>query len=501
MNRKLQAIAALFAAFLLPLSLSGCDRELKERIVDDKYDNYYEIFVYSFCDSDGNGVGDLNGVTEKLSYVRDMGYTGIWLMPISPSPSYHKYDVTDYMAIDPLYGDMEAFEALVESAHELDIKVMIDLVVNHTSSQHPWFQQALSAAKQGRTDDPYYSYYHFSTTPQAGYAQSGDVYYEARFYDGMPDLNLDSEAVRGEISDILRFWLDKGVDGFRLDACTSYYTGDNEKSAAFAGWLQAEAEKYEPDCYIVGEVWSNSAVIETFYRGGADSFFYFPASQASGYVNQTLISSTPADYFFSALEEMAKVSAEGIAVPFLGNHDTGRIAGVVGRKEDRVKFAYGLAGMLSGNLFTYYGDEIGMVGAATDPDKRIGMLWDNDQEFRIYPPGTTTREYEFDGVRQQQEDEGSILNYYKKCNLLRNAFPSIMRGETERIPYDAEDILIMKKTWQGESVCIVINFSQEERAVARNWEGKLKAFLTVEGEVQKSGDELRMPGYSIAVMA
>ena len=119
----------------------------------------------------------------------------------------------------------------------------------------------------------------------------------------------------------------------------------------------------------------------------------------------------------------------------------------------------------------------------------------------LFAPGTTTREYEFDGVRQQQEDEGSILNYYKKCNLLRNAFPSIMRGETERIPYDAEDVLIMKKTWQGESVCIVINFSQEERAVARNWEGKLKAFLTVEGEVQKSGDELRMPGYSIAVMA
>ena len=156
MNRKLQAIAALFAACLLPLSLSGCDRELKERIIDDKYDNYYEIFVYSFSDSDGNGVGDLNGVTEKLSYVRDMGYTGIWLMPISPSPSYHKYDVTDYMAIDPLYGDMEAFETLVESAHELDIKVMIDLVVNHTSSQHPWFHQALSAAKQGMTDDPYY---------------------------------------------------------------------------------------------------------------------------------------------------------------------------------------------------------------------------------------------------------------------------------------------------------------------------------------------------------
>lgn len=502
MKRAIRCISAVMLTGAFLLSAAGCGaRELTENIVDDKYDNYYEVFVYSFCDSDGNGVGDFNGVTQKLSYIRDLGYTAIWLMPICVSPSYHKYDVTDYQAVDPLYGTMEDFETLVDAAHEMDIRLIIDLVVNHTSDQHPWFEQAALAAQLGRTDDPYYDYYNFSDQPLAGYAQRGSVYYEARFYSGMPDLNLDSNAVRGEISDIMRFWLEKGVDGFRLDACTSYYTGDNQKSAAFAGWLQSEAEKYNPDCYIVGEVWSNRAVIQEFYGGGADSFFYFPMSQASGSINQTLLSATPADYYFSAMEEMDATAGDSIAAPFLGNHDTGRIAGVVGRKEERVKFAYGLAGMLSGNLFTYYGDEIGMVGSATDPDKRIGMLWDNDQEFIIYPPGTTTREYEFDGVKQQLEDEGSILNYYKRCNLIRNAFPPIMRGESSRIPYEAEDVLIFSKTWNEERVFIAINFSQEERTVTRAWEGELAAALTVDGEIELRGEDLRMPGYSIAIIS
>ena len=131
--------------------------------------------MYSFCDSDGNGVGDFNGVTQKLSYIRDLGYTAIWLMPICVSPSYHKYDVTDYQAVDPLYGTMEDFETLVDAAHETDIRLIIDLVVNHTSDQHPWFEQAVLAAQLGRTDDPYYDYYNFSDQPLAGYAQRGSV--------------------------------------------------------------------------------------------------------------------------------------------------------------------------------------------------------------------------------------------------------------------------------------------------------------------------------------
>lgn len=502
MKKKIVIFSVLLTVCMFLCVAAGCDSrfELSENIIDDKYDNFYEIFVYSFFDSDGNGVGDLNGVTEKLDYIRGMGYTALWLMPISPSPSYHKYDVTDYKAVDPLYGSMSDFEDLVAAAHGKGIKVIIDLVVNHTSDQHPWFRAALTAAIKGDTSDPYYEYYNFSDQPLSGYAQIGNVYYEARFNSGMPDLNLDSQAVREEISSVIGFWIDKGADGFRLDACTSYYTGNNEKSAAFAGWLQSEAEKYDPDCYIVGEVWSTSSVIEEFYGGGADSFFYFPMSQASGFINQTLLSAEPADFYFNALSEMASVSEKGIAVPFLGNHDTGRIAGVVGRKEDRIKFAYGLSAMLSGNLFTYYGDEIGMVGSKTDPDKRIGMLWDTDQKNTICPPGTTVCEYEFDGVKQQSEDENSILNYYKRCNMIRNAFPCIMRGETERIRYDSSDVLVLRKTWQDETIIIIINFSQEDRSVNIGQKLQPAALLTVKGEIGIRNEEVSMPGYSIAVM-
>ena len=142
-----------------------------------------------------------------------------------------------------------------------------------------------------------------------------------------------------------------------------------------------------------------------------------------------------------------------------------------------------------------------MVGAATDPDKRIGMLWDTEQEFKSYPPGTTTREYEFDGVLQQQADESSILNYYKQCNLIRNAFPSIMRGVPSRIEYDEPDVLLLSKKWNDETVYIVINFAQEEQIVEYEWPCGLAASLTIDGEVQESSGALRMPGYSIAVMA
>ena len=176
--------------------------------------NWYEIFVRSFADSDGDGLGDLNGVREKLPYLTDLGFTGIWLMPIMPSPSYHKYDVTDYQAIDPEYGTLDDFRALIETAHEIGIRVILDLPVNHTSVLHPWFQAAVEALREGRSDDPYIEYYHFSRERSSAFVllEGTDWYYEEQFSGGgMPDLNLDNPAVRHEIKDILSFWLNEIV--------------------------------------------------------------------------------------------------------------------------------------------------------------------------------------------------------------------------------------------------------------------------------------------------
>ena len=164
---------------------SGCwpfgDKEPEEvqlNIIDDKYRNWYEIFVYSFYDTNNDGIGDLKGVTAKLDYIKEMGFNGIWLMPIHPSPTYHKYDVTDYYAIDPDYGTLEDFKELVDEAHKRGIRVIMDLVVNHSSDSHPWFKEACAYIRQnGRPGGKYGDYYTFKTDGQGAYHSVSGIFW------------------------------------------------------------------------------------------------------------------------------------------------------------------------------------------------------------------------------------------------------------------------------------------------------------------------------------
>ena len=192
---------------------------------DDNYRTFYEIFVYSFCDSNGDGIGDLQGVISKLDYLQELGIRGIWFMPIHPSQSYHKYDVRDYYDIDPQYGTLADFEQLMAECQKRDIHVITDLVLNHTGDDHEWFLTAcdyLRSLPAGAEPDPaeckYVDYYYFSREAQGKYhAISGsDWYYEGQFSPDMPDLDLANENVRADIKDIMQFWFDKGVSGFRL---------------------------------------------------------------------------------------------------------------------------------------------------------------------------------------------------------------------------------------------------------------------------------------------
>lgn len=468
-----RVLPALLAAILL-LACGGCrqggngpgDSLPEENIPDDNVRNWYEIFVYSYADSDGDRIGDLQGAAGKLEYIRDMGFTGIWLMPVMPSPSYHKYDVTDYCAIDPSYGTLEDFRAFLEKAHGLGIKVILDLVLNHTSNQHPWFQDAKSGA-----DAAYRDYYNFRDTPGEGYQQIGSSYYECRFVNTMPDLNLDSEAVRAEIVSVMEFWLDMGVDGFRLDAVTSYYTGDSAENIAFLSWLNDEAKKLDPECYLVGECWADESTIASYYASGVDSFFYFPMSTGNGKGEIANILGEETPDRGSAYGELTahleeRFGTDALMAPFLDNHDTDRIANAVGIYSlPRLKAAYGMLAMMRGGSYVYYGGEIGMIGRGNDPNKRIGMYWTTLPEVTACPPGTTEARYPLGSVTEQQEDPNSLLRYVRRAMNLRNAYPEIARGTTALLPVEDTDLWVMERTWNGSSVTIVLNLSGADKEI------------------------------------
>ncbi|MBR0384995.1 MAG: hypothetical protein IJI05_00435, partial [Erysipelotrichaceae bacterium] len=429
----MKKLTLLLAVLMLLASLAGCGKKEEPiEIVDDNYRNVCEIFVASYYDSDGDGSGDLKGVTGKLDYLADMGYTGIWMMPIHPSPSYHKYDVLDYYDIDPAYGNLDDFRQLVEEAHKRNINIIIDLVVNHSSNHHPWFIEAVKAQKEG-TDSPYKDWYNFSWEPRYGYASAGDgLYYEARFVDSMPDLNLDNESLKAELVKIMKYWLDMGVDGFRLDAVTSYYTDSQPKCIHFLSWLNEQAKAIKEDCYLVGECWSSDTVISAYYESGLDSFFLFSLSQAEGSIVSTIRTANSTAVYRKVLQNVIRYAKGHIPAVFLDNHDMGRITSAIGRTQpEKTKFVYGMAGMLNGTLFSYYGTEIGMIGSKRDENYRIAMLWDSDSTTGMCknPPNATQSEYCYPGVKQQLKDENSILNYHKQINRLRNRYPEIPRGE------------------------------------------------------------------------
>lgn len=490
MKNIVKALSLLLIALTLLSSLAACngnqsattDRgepEVVLNVIDDKYRNWYEIYVGSFWDTNNDGIGDLRGVTAKLDYIKEMGFNGIWLMPIHPSPTYHKYDVNDYYSIDPDFGTLEDLDNLIAEAHKRDIRVILDLVVNHTSTSNPWFKEACEyIRKNGEPGGKYGDFYNFQTRKDTNYepVSGTKYYYEARFWSGMPDLNLDSESVRAEISDIMKYWLiDHNVDGFRLDAVTSYYTGNIDKNVEFLSWLNTEAKSFKSDAYIVGEAWVNSdSMINQYYQSGCDSFFLFTGAQGAGTI-ASLVKQSNGASLGNLMMKLQSTYTTGILAPFLGNHDTMR-PGSFMPGEERVKLAGGVLAMMNGGCFVYYGEEIGMIskgGNSSDPAKRIAMKWQKKNIYEgccfISPENTPVDEtsYLYPSVEEQMQDENSILNYYKRAMQLRNMFPAIARGTVENFsPEGNPYICVITKTYGDEKITIVYNLDEWEQSVA-----------------------------------
>lgn len=500
------------------------DYEQELDILDDNYRNFYEIFVYSFYDSDGDGIGDLNGVTQKLDYIKDLGFNGIWLMPVMPSTTYHKYDVTDYCSIDQEYGTIEDFENLVEACHEREINVVIDFVINHSSSKHPWFVEAcdyLRALPEDEDPDfdecPYADYYHFDREQVSGtyYPVSGtDWYYEGSFWSEMPDLNLANESLREELEEISAFWIEKGVDGFRMDAALHFEENDVDFNTETLDWLYSYCTELNPDFYMVSEVWANKATIADYYASGTPSMFNFDTADAEGKIIKAARGTYKAANFVENMvgyqTDYAKENPDYIDAPFIANHDMGRVANGLAKDADDMKMACGLLMMMNGSPFVYYGEEIGMSSSGKkDENKRLPMVWsDTDPTGMTKGPVDADKDIvqAFAGVEQQQKDPYSILNYYKRAVRLRNENPEIARGEIEIVTELTEgNQAAITKTYEGSTIGIVYNTSDEvltvELAKTALEEMAIRGYLTLNGEVVAlEGGALSMPAQSVCIL-
>ena len=496
---------------------------LEPEIRDDAYRTTYQIFVYSFCDSNGDGIGDLNGIRSKLDYIRDLGFDEIWLTPVHPSPTYHKYDVTDYFGIDPEFGSLEDYDLLLQECHERGIRVLMDLVVNHTAYAHEWFQKAADYLHELPEDwepdssyCPYFDYYQFSREPKDGYAPLQDTnwYYEARFWSGMPDLNLDSPVVREEIQKIASFWFERGVDGFRLDAVTSYHTGDPEANVGFMKWFCQTCRSLKPDCYIVGEAWTDRNAIAKLYESGIDSLFDFPFAGNEGIIRNTVVHSVKASDYVNAMvsldEQYRSSNPNYIDAPFYTNHDMARSAGYYALDEGpETKMAYALSLLMSGNSFVYYGEEIGMKGSGKDENKRAPMYWSDspdDSDLCAGPPDMDEVKMKFQSVADQMTDDLSILNWFREVIAVRNAFPVIARGRVEATNISTDTVAAFYKVSPDErNVLIIINLGDEEVSCDLSSEAdgySMVAVLNTSEEwITLEEKTLMLPGHSIAVFA
>lgn len=499
MHKGRKIIICLLALFLC----IGCSSKVKEK----KGNVYYEIFVASFNDSNGDGYGDLKGVEEKLDYLDDLGVSGLWLMPIMPSPTYHKYDVTDYMAIDPLYGTMEDFESLVEAANEKNIDIIIDLVLNHSSSQHPWFIEAKKNLREDTCDkeNSYCDYYVVSEEKLPNYytVLGTNLFYEAVFWSEMPDLNLDSENVRKEIEEIVDFWMSKGIKGFRLDAILHLYGSNTEKNVEFLTWLNDLVKSYREDAYIVGEAWTTKNVVAEYYESGI-SCFDFSLAQAEGAIIKTIRNGNGNSLAQSVglYEDMiTSYNKDAVNSVFLSNHDQGRSAAYFFNSMEQTKFMANVYLLLPGTPFVYYGEEIGMLGSGKDENKRLGFVWDSeDSSKNCYSPSGAdyTKKIE-SGLEQQSKDKESLYNHYKNVIELRNQHSSLASGNVMYVDSGNDAIYMIVTENEEERILTVHNFSDEEVSVEVSEFSKISGSIAKE-KVKLENGRLVLPGYSSAVL-
>lgn len=473
----------------------------------------YQIYPRSFADTDGDGVGDLAGIAGRLGYLRDLGVDAIWISPFYPSPMVDfGYDVTDHTGVDPVFGDVADAERLIGEAHRLGLRVLLDFVPNHTSDRHPWFEAARSSRSDPRRD----WYLWADPGPDGGPPNNwrsmfggpawtldrhtGQFYYHA-YLAAQPDLNWRNPAVRRAQHDVLRCWLDRGVDGFRLDACRQLvkddrlrdnppnpayhpalppydallpvYTTDRPEVLDVLAGMRAVVQERRPDGVLLAEMYLPVERLAHYHRG-----VHLPS-------NMHLIS---VPYLAEDIGDLidryeAALPADGWPNWVLGNHDRSRIATRVGAAQARVAAVLLLT--LRGTPIVYYGDEIGMtdvpvpdesardplarqvpgIGVGRDPE-RAPMRWTGDVHCGFCPPDVAPwlpipDDQRAVNVATQDGDPDSMLTLYRSLLALRRAEPDLATGSYTQVL--AEDEVLAYR--RGERLLVALNLGERQRSV------------------------------------
>jgi glycosidase len=436
---------------------------------------FYEVFVRSFQDSDGDGIGDLRGLIDRLDYLNDgdpgttedLGITGIWLMPVFESPSYHGYDVTDYRRIEPDYGTMEDFREFLDAAHERGIAVIIDLVLNHTSRRHPWFAESYAG-------DPEFADWYIWAEEDPGWLGPsgqqvwhpvGERWYYGLFWEGMPDLNLTETAVTEELHDIAEFWLeDVGVDGFRIDAAKHLIESGTrqEHTAETLAWLEgfrAAVEAVDAEALVLGEVWSPAVLAGAYVPEALDITFDFDLAEGILLALEAGNSSP----IVAAIERAREHYPPSQFASFLSNHDQTR---VMSRLFTEEKAAVAATLLLTGPgvPFVYYGEELGMQGRKPDPMLRTPMAWTPEAPGVGFTQGEPWQlpqaGYEAANVASESDDPEALLNTYKDLIVLRDQHPALRYGDLLPVETGTSLVYAFLRSIGDDHVLVVVNLSR-----------------------------------------
>jgi maltose alpha-D-glucosyltransferase / alpha-amylase len=481
----------------------------------------YELYVRAFRDTNGDGHGDLRGVIERLDYLRDLGVDVIWLLPLSPSPLRDDgYDVSDFTSIHPQYGTLEDFRTLVREAHARGLKVITDLVLNHTSSDHPWFQ-ASRRREEGKddwyvwSDDPerYAGTRVIFTDSEASNWSFDEVrgqYYWHRFFHHQPDLNYDHPEVRDEMKRVIRFWLELGIDGFRLDAIPYLFEREgtnNENIAethAFLKEVRRLVDELRPAAFLLGEVnqWPEDTL--PYFGDGTDEMpllFHFPVMPRL----YKAVAEGKVDALRSILDRTPAIPEPCQWVVFLRNHDEltlemvteeerafmydryapdprmrlnvgirRRLAPLVDNDRGRIELLHSMLMTLPGTPILYYGDEIGMGDDITLSDRngvRTPMQWEGgpgagfSDAAALYAPVIREGAYGNDlvNVAAQERDPSSLLWWVRHLVAQRREHAALGRGYFELLAADDPALAVFLNSHEGDVVVAVHNLAAEPR--------------------------------------